>query len=242
MGTRNEIFDRARKHVERQMKLMENEQRRSLMQKRIEQVTNGVRAYQQRQIAEAVTSYHTYIRLLEEWKGVTDGGLTPSNFDAVKELGEVLLLSGVYWDLVKLYDRTDSEEKRKEFRHYLEKFVLFAKGSSFQPICSEGLRRYISHGKPKHMEDFKNAYRILGDGKCFVVTSLLDVVDEETLPTLRGFRDEVLARSGAGRAFIRVYYRIGPSLARGVQRTPNCFRRQLGRFFDRVADSIRSLR
>jgi hypothetical protein len=56
-------------------------------------------------------------------------------------------------------------------------------------------------------------------GACFVATVAFGEGAPE-LDALRGFRDRVLTRSGAGRAFIEWYYREGPALAREVQARP----------------------
>ena len=56
-------------------------------------------------------------------------------------------------------------------------------------------------------------------GPCFVATVAFGEGAPE-LDALRGFRDRVLARSGAGRAFIATYYRWGPHLAAVVERSP----------------------
>ena len=56
-------------------------------------------------------------------------------------------------------------------------------------------------------------------GPCFVATVAFGEGAPE-LDTLRAFRDEVLQRHGAGRAFIRWYYREGPALAEVVKARP----------------------
>ena len=235
---RTTIFDRARRHIEMQMKVMQDEHRRNLMRKRLEFVTNGVRAFQNKKVSEAVTNFQSFVKLLEDYKGTGEGGLTPANFDPQKDIGDLLLLSGVYWELTKLFDRTRTEEKKRDFLHYLEKFILFSKGTAYQPLCAESLRRYISNDKPVHRVEFKNAYKVLGDGKCFVVTSLMDVTDFETLPALWKFRDETLRRSVAGRGFIRLYYRVGPLVAAVLDRLPNRARRTVGRCIDALAAKL----
>lgn len=53
-------------------------------------------------------------------------------------------------------------------------------------------------------------------GPCFVVTAAFGEGAPE-LVAFRAFRDEVLRRSAWGFAFERVYYRVGPLLARGVR-------------------------
>ncbi|MGV3622785.1 MAG: CFI-box-CTERM domain-containing protein, partial [Archangium sp.] len=44
--------------------------------------------------------------------------------------------------------------------------------------------------------------------------------DARELDVLRAFRDEVLEKSVAGRAFVDWYYREGPALARFVSKRP----------------------
>ena len=233
--TTSALFDRARKHVEQQIKAQQDAKRRHLITKRLEYVTGGVKAFEQKKVVEAVIFYQQYIKLLEEHKGVAEGGLVPTCFDVETDLGDLLLLSGVYWDLVKCMDRTASEDKQALFRHYMEKFIIFSKGTNFQSLSAEGLRRYIMAEKPVHKAEFKSAYKILGNGKCFVVTSLLDVTDDDTLYRLERFRDERLARSASGRAAIAAYYRVGPWLARGMNRLPTPARRAAGRALDLLA-------
>jgi hypothetical protein len=56
-------------------------------------------------------------------------------------------------------------------------------------------------------------------GRCFVATVAFGE-DAPELDTLRAFRDQVLALSPAGRAFIGWYYREGPALAEFVGKRP----------------------
>jgi hypothetical protein len=108
----------------------------------------------------------------------------------------------------------------------------------FQALCAETLRKYISNEKPYHIEEFKSAYRILGDSRCFVATSLIDVTSSKTIPSLRNFRDLILERSTAGRRFILWYYRVGPKIAQGTDRLPLFLRRILGGLLDFVAHLV----
>jgi hypothetical protein len=227
---------RARRNAELQMEYNEKMHRLAMLRRRIELAQSGVRAFEAKRIPEAVKSFHSYLRILEDWKSVPEGGLTPSLFDLKADVAELLLISGVYWDLTKLYDRTKSIDKQREFKHYLEKYIMFSRGMPFQHVCLETLRKYIGNDKAVHKAEFKNAYKILG-GKsaCFVATSLMDVCDPDTLPRLRGFRDERLIRTASGRAFIRWYYRNGPMLAKFTDQLPEPIRRALGRGLDRFA-------
>ncbi len=235
------IMDRARRHVEQQLKQAEDERRRLLIKKRLEFITNGLAATQQKKYAEAVIYYKSYIKLLEDWKGVNEGGLSPTHFDYTKEMGDLLMLSGLYWDLTKIFDRTASGEKKKLFLHYLEKFILFSKGTSWEPMCAEQLRRYLLTNRPKHRQEFKNAYKLMGGSdRCFVATALSDEIDFETIPTLRSYRDEVLKKRVLGRLFVLAYYAAGPFLAEVTYFLPRSLRKSMALGIDRLAQSIRS--
>lgn len=229
-------ISRARRHAEMQMEYNEKMHRLAMLRRRIELAQSGVRAFETHKITEAVKNFHSYLRILEDWKGVPEGKLTPSHFDVKTDVPELLLISGVYWDLAKLYDRTRSPDKQREFFHYLEKYTLFSQGMPFQHVCLETMRKYISNDKPVHKAEFKNAYKMLGGGStCFVATSLMDVCDAETLPRLRHFRDHNLSASEGGRAFIRWYYRNGPRLAAAADRSPQALRVGMGRALDWLA-------
>lgn len=218
------------------MEYNEKMHRLAMLRRRIELAQGGVRALEAKKIPEAVKSFRSYLRILEDWKSVPEGGLTPSLFDVKADVAELLLISGVYWDLTKMYDRTKSADKQREFRHYLEKYIMFSRGMPFQHVCLETMRKYIANDKPVHKPEFKNAYKILGGtSTCFVATALLDVCEADTLPRLRGYRDERLSRTKSGRAFIRWYYRNGPMLAAVTDRLPETIRRGLGRLLDRFA-------
>jgi hypothetical protein len=229
----------ARRRIQKEIENAEEDRRKRLLNQRIDIARSGVAAFQKHKIGEAVKAFHTYIRILEDLKGCGEGGLNPTMFDLRKDIQELLLISGVYWDLCKLYDRTKSTEKMGEFMHYMEKYLIFSRGMPFQVLCAETMRKYISNEKPIHMKEFKNAYNMLAVSKCFVAGALIDVTAAETTPSLRAFRDEVLSQRIAGRVFIRWYYRYGPLLAQATDFLPQSARRAMGWTLDQVANRIR---
>jgi hypothetical protein len=241
MAPKNAILDRARKQIEQQLKQAEDDRRKVLIKKRLEFITNGINAVAQKKYAEAVVNFQSYIKLLEEWKGVAEGTLAPNHFDYTKEMGDLLMLSGLYWDLAKIFDRTESQEKLRLFHHYLEKFILFSKGTHWAPMCTEQLRRYLLTNRPKHRQDFKNAFKLMGGSeKCFIVTALSDETDFETIPTLRRFRDEILCQNTVGKQLVRLYYKAGPLIAESTYRLPAFMRKRLAEGFDGLARLIRT--
>ena len=56
-------------------------------------------------------------------------------------------------------------------------------------------------------------------GACFIATAVFGEGAEE-LAVFRAFRDDTLRKAALGRAFIRGYYRAGPSLARRLETRP----------------------
>ena len=173
---------------------------------------------------------------MEKSKEAKPGTLEPKHFDSKKDIAELLLLSGVYWDLAKLHDRVAKKDLTK-VKFYLDRYVVFSKGMPFQHISSELIRKYMINGNPKNRSEFKDAHIRLGGGKCFIATAVEDYCEETTLPTLRHYRDSTLLRSGVGRLFVRVYYALGPSLARLVLRLPESIQKRIARRLDRFANA-----
>jgi hypothetical protein len=221
--------------VESAIELAEEDRKRKLLGQRIEVARAGMAAFQAKQIKPALEAYHTYLALLEEAKGVAEGGLLPLHFDVKRDVAELRMLAGIYWDLTRLYDQAQSMGKKKEFHHYLEKYVTFTKGMPFQASNASALRKHINSKKVFHKEEFRSAYRILGGSKCFIAGALVDVIQPTTIPILRDFRDSVLKHTHLGRRFVFWYYRYGPGLARGVEKLPRLIRVFMGKSLDQVA-------
>jgi uncharacterized repeat protein (TIGR01451 family) len=68
------------------------------------------------------------------------------------------------------------------------------------------------------VDDFDDAYAVTG--ACFIATAAYGSPAERHVVTLRQFRDRVLRRSAAGRAFIDWYYQHSPPVARYIAGRP----------------------
>lgn len=216
----------------------DEERRRKLQGQRIDIARVGVLAYQKHKVGDAAKAFHTYIRILEELKGCQEGGLMPTHFDFKKDLQELLLISGVYWDLAKMYDHSNTQDKTREFHHYLRKYIIFSKNMPYQVLCAETMRKYLSTGHPIHTKEFRQAYVEITGTRCFVATSLVDVIAEPTIDRLRAYRDERLLIHFVGRTFVAVYYRVGPVIARVLNRCPRAVRVWIARRLDRLAARV----
>lgn len=231
--------NRRKNAVQAALDAAEEERRKKLLNQRIDIARSGVLAYQRHRLGDAVKAFQSYIRILEELKGCPEGGLMPTMFDFKRDLQELVLLSGVFWDLAKLYDRTRSADRQRDFTHYLRKYVIFSKNMPYQVLCAETMRKYINTDKPIHKKEFKAAYIEITGSKCFVATSLIDVIEPGVIERLRDFRDQRLAQSLVGRVFIRIYYTVGPWLALGMDFMPEAVRRRAARALARVSLRLR---
>ena len=218
----------------------EEERRRRLMASRFQVARSGIKAYETGDYKQAVQDFQTYIHIIEEAKSVEAGGLLPQHFDREKEQPEVLMLCGVLWDLIKIYDRMSSTEKKAEFLAYLNKYVLLSRGMKFQHISSESIRKYVSTGHGKNTNALNEAYASLVNSRCFIVTSLLDLTSLETLEILRAFRDQELRHWRWGRVFIQCYERYAPGLAGLLNQSPQCVRKIIALTLAGVARVIRA--
>ena len=232
--------EKKKSKIQQALEQAAEDHKREMTRRRIELARSGVRSYYTRRFSDAVKAFQMYLKILENWKNVPEGKLNPSYFDVKKDQAELLLITGVYWDLVKLYDHTRTKNREREFSHYLDQYIIFSKNMPHQALCAETLRKYISNKEPVHLEEFKRAYQVIQvTSRCFVATSLLDVSDPETLGRLRGFRDRVLKRNVYGRGFVAWYYRRGPGLASLVEKMPWIVRRGLGLGLDTIGWFLR---
>ncbi len=205
-----------------------------LFQHRMELARDGALAYREGKLKEAVQNYYSYIDILERTKGVGRDKLEPTHFDLKQDVAELLLLSGVFWDLAKIHDRSTKSDMTR-LRFYLDRFVLFSKNMPFHHVSAELVRKYLVNGTPKHRKEFKDSHIRLGGGKCFIATALEDESEPGTLDRLRLFRDLRLQKSPWGRWFVRIYYRASPPVARIVLRLPRGIRMFLGVSLSRFA-------
>ncbi len=234
LARRAATSSRVREKIEKQLAQQELERQREALIQRLDIAKLGIQALTRESFGEATKSFLVYLALLERAKKVNPGRLHPSQFDPKKEMVELVLVTGIYWDLARTYDRIRGKEQVREMQAYLNQFVVFSKDSSYKALCAETLRKYLAAEKALHRGDFKAAYKRLGGTTCFIASALLDVSDVETLPRLRAFRDERLAAHPAGRAFIRAYERFSPPIASWLERAPGGLRKAAARLIDLV--------
>ena len=72
--------------------------------------------------------------------------------------------------------------------------------------------------------DCKNEFNLdlqrRGGGGCFIATAAYGTSTAHEINVLRSFRDNVLMRENAGRKFISLYYRVSPTIAKMIEKSP----------------------
>lgn len=84
------------------------------------------------------------------------------------------------------------------------------------PASDNGSNAQDDNNSDQDADDLRDADTAAG-GSCFVATAAYGSRMHPDVVTLRRFRDEVLVRHQAGRAFIRFYWIIGPRMAKVVR-------------------------
>lgn len=232
MGNEHSLSMRARKKIQAEREKAERERQIKLFKTRMEVARAGIIYYKNQKYKEALESYFQYLAILERVKKVKAGALEPRLFDLKKDAAELLLISGIYWDMAKLQDMSRRKEAKSQLKTYLDMFVKFSKGMPYQHMCAELVRKYLLNEKAQNKPIFKETHIRLGGGKCFVATALSDYTEPETIWRLRKLRDQKLLHNFFGRIFVRIYYRTGPFIALGVLKLPVRAQKWGGRTLD----------
>ncbi len=199
---------------------MQDRKRRELWGRRVELVKNGVKAVAKKDYNTALRNFREYLAILEAHYRVSSGGLSPTLFNSKKEAGDILLISGIYWDMAKIYDKVDG--KQAELQGCLNKYVEFSIGRPHHIMSSETLRKYIKHEKSKNKTTFESAHMTLRNTmkKCFIATAIYGPDSAEVI-FLQNYRDTKLNRSYAGKLFVLLYYYISPKTMGAFGRSEN---------------------
>ncbi len=232
------ISARARKKVEAQIEKAAKERLTKLFQRRMELARNGAIAFRHGKFKDSIHSYYSYIDILERTKEVPKDGLQPKHFDSKKDIAELLLLSGVFWDLAKMHDR-GGKKTHEKLKYYLDRFVMFSRGMPFQHVSSELVRKFLVNGNLRNRKEFKEAHIRLGGGKCFVATAVEERLTPDIMRDLRAYRDQFLMKRLWGRGLVRAYYAVGPTLAIWVIRSPEAMQNRIARLVKQFANSLR---
>lgn len=165
---------------------------------------------------EAVVVYEKYLKILEIIYECGPGGLTPQMLKDSARTTELSVISGIYWDLVRIYDTNNKYiERQKMAAEKLAKFAVFT------PLFSDIMKKAkIFQRQARHPDVIKNFMIAAGQkkGRCFIATSAFESPQALEVQKLRYFRDSTLRHDKWGRQFIYYYYKISPPLACFIDR------------------------
>jgi len=169
-------------------------------------------------MALAVDSYNKYLGILALYFDITEDRLSPSLFDAEKDMTELLLISHAYWDLAKAYDR--SPNLVRDCLRCLDQFIKFSIGFKYQHVNAQIIRKFNNKKQAHNPKAFEAAYQKIqiSSKKCYVATMCFGEEHPNT-ETLRCFKKS-LAKSEAGLDFIDLYYRYSPIFVDSISNYP----------------------
>lgn len=160
---------------------------------------------------EAVVVYEKYLKILEIIYECGPNGLTPQMLKDSARTTELSVISGIYWDLVRIYDTNNKYLDRQ--KKAAEKLAMFA---AFTPLFPDIMKKAKSFQRQaRHPDVIKNLVASAGKtkGRCFIATAAFDSPYALEVQQLRQFRDENLRQENWGRQFIYYYYKYSPLVA-----------------------------
>jgi hypothetical protein len=178
---------------------------------RLKSLKQAKEYYTQGEIPKAVEKYTQYLAILATYYKSEEKSLSPKLFDQKKDLTEMLLISNVYWDLAKAYDR--SPKLRAESIRCLQQFVKFTLGFKYQHANAQMLKKYVRSRKAHNKKAFQQALdKINVESKsCYIATHAYPNNEFEVLTTLRDFKF-ALMNFNLGKKFVSFYYDVSPSI------------------------------
>lgn len=192
------------------------------LSKRITIAREGRAQIEKKNYPAAMASYRRFLSITAKSFNTEVEQLSPSLFEEKRRVAESLILSSIFFDLLKILDKLDSASAKEERQLYHRLFQRFTKGMPFQHFAAENIRKHLVYSnsivnKPEFWATYKS---IVGNSFCVVASWAFEGENRPEVVLLRQFRSDVLVKSAAGRAFVRMYYRNGHLLASGLARLP----------------------
>lgn len=171
----------------------------------------------QKQYADAAVAYEKYLKILDIVFEVKKGErLRPEAFKDSARTTELTVVASTYWDLMRIYD---SHEKYSErMMNAAKQLAIFIR---FTPIYPDIIRKAESFQKTaKNPQVVKQFLKLANKERprCFIATAAFNDGYCWEVTELRSFRDLTLKKFSLGRAFVTLYYRASPGIARFLDR------------------------
>jgi hypothetical protein len=211
------------------------------LSKRISIAREGRTHIERKNFPAAMSSYRRFLQITAKSFNVQIEELSPSQFEEKRRVAESLIISSIFFDLLKMLDKLDSDSAREERMLYHRLFLRFTKGMPFQHFAAENIRKHLTYSNSlRNKNEFWATYRaIVGKQFCIVASWAFGSETSPEVMRLRRFRDESLRKSRLGRRFTLAYYRQGHRAADWLAKMPgarSASRRALSAFVSILGD------
>lgn len=182
-----------------------------MWQNRVPLVRNGHNMMKKKRFSEAAIAYEKYLRLIEVVFDCGAGHLTPEMLKDSSKTSELTVITGVYWDLVRIYDSSDLYTGRQRIAS-----SQLAKFATFTPIFNDLVKKANSFMKQARHPEVIKSFLVATNakkGRCFIATSAFEYPMANEIIFLRQFRDTQLKTNFIGRKFVYLYYKVSPHIA-----------------------------
>lgn len=182
--------------------------------KRISIAREGRMYIERRDYARAMTAYRRFLMITAKSVNVEVEDLTPQHFEEKRRTAEALIISSIFFDLLKMLDRLNTPSAVEERRLYHRLFVRFTLGQPFQHFAGENIRKNLVYGGGiVNKKEFWATYHAIQMKKyCVVATWAFGDADCAEVERLRGLRDGLLSSTAIGRGLVSAYYNNGALL------------------------------
>ncbi len=202
-------------HIVEVQKRKDDRQFLDELAKRITIAREGRTHIERKNYPAAMTAYRRFLAITAQSFNVEIADISPTHIDQKNRVAESLIISSIFFDLLKILDKLDSASARAERQLYHRLFLRFTKGMPFQHFAAENIRkRLVTKNALINKNEFWATYHaIVGRSFCIVATWAFNSNSAEEVKRLRRFRDEMLWPNRWGRKFTRSYYRHGHRIA-----------------------------
>ncbi len=189
-------------------------------QSRITIAKNAKESLAAKDYTKAASLYREYLDIISTIYEQEMYTIQPKHIDDKTQVTELLLISHVYWDLCKVYEKTP--KLQDGFQKCLNQFIIFTIDQPYQVLNSEMLRKHIVRGKRSgstYIPMLEKAYsRIhVESKKCYVATHCFGD-NHQTTDDLRNFKS-IIAHNSFGLKFISFYYFFSSKLVKACSRS-----------------------
>lgn len=192
--------------------------RANMWANRVVLIKQGRQLMFQRAFAEAAVAYEKYLRIVEIVHDLQPGEIHPGLFKNTSQNKELMIITSVYWDLLRIYDSNPRYLDRQMAA--AGKLAEFARHTTiFMDIAKRALE-FSKKAKNRAAFEIFLKQANVRHSRCFIASSAFDSHVCPEVLRLRLFRDHVLKKHRWGRGFVRLYYAHSPRIADFLQAHP----------------------